>query len=302
MAGTLAPRRPIMRYHGGKWRLADWIISFFPQHRIYCEPFGGAASVLAKKPRSYAEVYNDVNNEMVNLFRVLRDPAQAKRLASAVHLTPYARAEFKESFVRTDDPVEQARRTLFRSAAGFSTAGAHADSEWKTGFRGCVTRSHTTPSHDWSGMPPIVEAFCERLQGVVVENLNAVELIVKYDHADALFYLDPTYPFSTRHKRWAGRAYQHELTDDDHRRLAATLNSIRGMAVLSGYACELYDRDLYSHWQRYERPVFSDRAQRRVEVLWVNGAANARKEADQAPELAVAAIPTAVQVPTGGNQ
>lgn len=87
--------RPLLRYHGGKWRLAPWIISFFPDHRIYTEAYGGAASVLLRKKRSYAEVYNDLDGEIVNLFRVLRNPAQARELIRLVALTPFAREEFE---------------------------------------------------------------------------------------------------------------------------------------------------------------------------------------------------------------
>jgi len=113
-----------MRYHGGKWRIAPWIISHFPPHRVYVESFGGAASVLLRKARSYAEVYNDADGEIVNLFRVLRDNTQAESLRRAVELTPYSREEFIESYKSTQDPIEQARRTLLRAFAGFCSGSA----------------------------------------------------------------------------------------------------------------------------------------------------------------------------------
>lgn len=266
-----SPSRPVLRYHGGKWRLASWLISNFPPHRIYIEPYGGAASVLAQKPRSYAEVYNDINGEIVSLFRVLRNPAQARELIRIVKLTPYSREEFEESFIIADDPIEQARRTLFRSAAGFSTTGAQA-LKWKTGFRGSVTRSNSTPAGDWTTLPLSLEAFASRFQGVVIENLLALELIEKYDNAEALLYLDPPYAFESRNERWAGRAYSFEMTDEDHRNLAERLRSVKGMVALSGYACPLYE-ELYSDWQRLEFKTFADRAQERTEMLWLNEAA-----------------------------
>src|SRR3990167_11343170 len=105
------PTRPVMRYHGGKWRLAPWVIEHFPEHRVYTEAFGGGASVLMRKPRSYAEVYNDLDGEIVNVFRVLRDPSQARELERLLRLTPFARSEFETSYITDGDPLEQARRT-----------------------------------------------------------------------------------------------------------------------------------------------------------------------------------------------
>ncbi len=105
-----APTRPVLRWHGGKWRLAPAILPYFPAHRIYVEPFGGAGSMLLRKPRCYAEVYNDLDDEVVNLFRVLRDEGGAARLVGMLRLTPFARAEFMEANGATDDPVERARR------------------------------------------------------------------------------------------------------------------------------------------------------------------------------------------------
>ncbi len=148
-----APTRPILRYHGGKWRLAPWIISLFPAHRTYTEPYGGAASVLLRKPRSYAEVYNDLDSDVVNLFRILRDPGSAEELGRLVALTPYSRQEFDDSYEPCSAPLEQARRLLFRSAAGFGTGGGSRG----TGFRSNVTRSSSTPADNWTDMPSVVE-------------------------------------------------------------------------------------------------------------------------------------------------
>lgn len=273
------PTRPILRYHGGKWKLGNWIVSNLPEHRIYVEPFGGAGSVLIQKPRCYGEIYNDINGEIVNLFRVLRNPSQARELMRIVKLTPYSREEFDASFILADDPIEQARRTLFRAAAGFSTTGAQA-LKWKTGFRGSVTRSGTTPAMDWAKMPIVIESFIERLRGVVIENLPASELITKYDNEEALFYLDPPYVFETRNERWAGKAYAFEMDESEHRQLSGQLHCIKGMAVLSGYPSELYS-ELYAGWQQIECTTFADRAKERTEVLWLNPLASKRLSQQQ---------------------
>ena len=100
-------KHPAIRYHGGKFRLAAWIIEKMPEHTCYVEPFGGAAGVLLQKPRSYAEVYNDLDGEVVNLFRVLRDPEMNQRLRDACILTPYSREEFCAAREAVTEPVER---------------------------------------------------------------------------------------------------------------------------------------------------------------------------------------------------
>lgn len=117
-----APRRPALRYHGGKWRLAPWIIDHLPAHRIYVEPLGGAASVLLRKPRSYAEIYNDLDDEVVTFFEVLRDPGQSAELQQRLRLTPFARAEFEAAYEPAGDPVERSRRLLIQSFMGFGSS------------------------------------------------------------------------------------------------------------------------------------------------------------------------------------
>ena len=266
------PERPILRYHGGKWLLAPWVLSHFPPHRVYVEAFGGAASVLLQKPRSCAEVYGDLDGEIVSLFRVLRDPELALRLRELLELTPYARSEFAESYRPDGDPVEQARRTLARSFMGFGTVAA---SGRKTGFRSNVTRSGSTPASDWAGFPNCIAAFVDRLRGVVLENRTAADVIRQFDGEETLHYVDPPYPHSTRTltAKW-DRIYRHEMSDEDHRSLAVLLHDLQGMVVLSGYPCDLYDMELFSEWERFERKHLADRAVPRIEVLWLNAAAS----------------------------
>ncbi len=256
--------RPVMRYHGGKWILAPWIISHFPPHRVYVEPFGGAASVLMRKPRSYAEVYNDIDGEIVNVFQVLRDPKMSQRLIEMVRLTPFARDEFKLSYSKTDDLVEQARRTIARTFMGFGSSAQNATVA--TGFRANSNRSGTTPAHDWANYPDAMRTMVERLRGVVIENRPADEIITQHDGPQTLHYIDPPYVLATRSNR---QRYLHEMADEDHRALAKVLHGLEGMVIVSGYACDLYD-ELYWGWRRVTRASYADGAQPRTEVLWLS--------------------------------
>lgn len=268
-----SPSRPVLRYHGGKWKLAPWIVSLFPPHRVYVEAFGGGASVLLRKPRSYGEVYNDRDDEIVNLFRVLRDSETAARLRDALRLTPFSRSEFRAAYERSDDPVEQARRGVVRAFMGFGSASFTRDH--RTGFRSNSNRSGTTPAHDWAHYPDLLDAFTERLTGVVIENKHGPDVIAQHDGPGTLHYLDPPYPFSTRvlPRGAASRfCYRHEMTDDDHRALAGVARAVTGMVIISGYPCDLYDAELYPDWTRVERQHHADGARPRTEVLWMNKA------------------------------
>jgi DNA adenine methylase len=268
-----APRRPALRYHGGKWRLASWVISHFRAHEYYVEPFGGAASVLLRKPRSYGEVYNDLDDEVVNLFRVLRDPATADRLRQACALTAFARTEFVDAYEVADDPVERARRLIVRSFMGHGSSGVR---KHRTGFRGTLFRQHTTPASDWVTWPEQVPVLVERLRGVIIEQRTAAEIFARYDSADTLFYVDPPYPYATRSQKRKGtdlyHGYRHELTDEQHVELLAQCRALKGQVILSSYPNELYDRELRG-WTRRETKALADGAEPRREAVSLNKAA-----------------------------
>jgi len=267
------PFRPLLRWHGGKWLLAPWIISEMPTHRVYVEPFGGAGSVLIRKSRCYAEVWNDLDGHVVNLFQVLRSD-RADELVQSLRLTPFASEEFFGAYEPTDDPLERARRLVIRSFMGFGSNGHNKS----TGFRSNSNRSGTTPAHDWINYPDSLVAVIKRLQGVVVLNRDACEVMSGHDGPETLHYVDPPYIMDTRSD--AGKDYAHELTDTDHENLLDFLDGLQGMVMLSGYPHDIYD-DRLKHWTRITRKALADGAKARTEVLWLNpAAAQARAQGD----------------------
>lgn len=271
--GRATVTRPALRWHGGKWLLAPWIIANLPPHRIYVEPFGGAASVLLRKPRSYAEIYNDLDGDLVNLFRVLRS-AQAGELIQALQHTPFARTEFEEAYELSPDPVEEARRMIVRSFMGFGSNAANR--MMKTGFRASSSRSGTTPAMDWAGYPDSLRTVVARLRGVVIERRDAIEVCQQHDTPETLHYLDPPYVHATRSRSGRNRAgappthvYRHEMDDAAHGTMLAWARDLRGMVVLSGYPAPLYNEALPG-WERIARAAHADGARDRTEVLWIN--------------------------------
>jgi len=263
---------PALRYHGGKFRLAPWIMQFFPPHVNYVESFGGAASVLLQKQRSYAEVYNDLDGDIVNFFRVLRVPDLRRQLLELVSLTPYAREEFDEAWEEVVDPVERARRTAIRAQMGFGSAGATKGS---TGFRIDTHRAYGTAQHLWAEYPQAIAAVGQRFQGVLIENRPAIEVMQQHDRNDTLHFVDPPYMLSTRVLQANGKGYyRHEMTDADHQALLKVLLELEGMVVVSGYDSELYN-DMLAGWETFQTKsrISAGRGTAlRTEVAWINPA------------------------------
>jgi DNA adenine methylase len=276
-APAAPPPRAALRYYGGKARLAPWIVAHLPPHTGYVEPFGGAASVLLRKAPAPCEVYNDLDGEIVGFFRVLRE--RPGELVEAVRGTPFARAEIDLACAPTPpgvDDLERARRVYVRAWQGRHGLPARGRMGWRFERAAAGTR---TAVAQWTDLDRLWETAA-RLRAVQLECGDALRVLARFDGPDTLFYVDPPYPADTRGARWATRAYAHELTDADHRRLAETLRELRGMAVVSGYPCPLY-RDLYA-----DRPVVTRRARTNgaraaTEALWLSPRAAGRLGARQ---------------------
>jgi DNA adenine methylase len=258
-----------LRYHGSKHRIAPWIVSHLSAHVCYVETHGGSAGVLLTKPRSKLEVYNDLDGEVVNFFRILRD--RGDELARAVELTPFARAEYELSYepCDDDDPLEQARRFFVRC-----WQSRHGSSPIRSGWRfqrDLQERNHSKrfAQEVERGMEAMLNVAA-RLKGVQIECDDALNVIGRYDAPTTLFYVDPPYLHGTRVSIQNGhRMYAQEMSDDDHCQLAEALNSIKGMAIISGYSSPLYD-ELYRGWQVVTRREHKESGAFSVECLWLS--------------------------------
>lgn len=266
------PKAPIAWY-GGKYYIAKWIIDHIPEHRVYVEPFGGMANVLLKKHPSEVEVFNDLDDRVVNLFRVIRDPDRLQELKRRSELTPYSRSEFV-SLCEEPEPEDEVDRAWWffvrcRQARGGIGMSAITKTAWATSKR---TRR---------GMPETISKYlaaidglddvAQRFRHVVLEAMPAIELIKKYDGPDVLFYCDPPYPAETRHGRRAQK-YAFEMTDLEHRILLETLKACSGKVLLSSYDTPLYSSYL-KNWNRSCRDTrvqLSNSGGDRQEILWQN--------------------------------
>jgi DNA adenine methylase len=267
--------RPALRYHGGKFRLAPWLLRFFPPHTAYVEPFGGAASLLLLKRPVPAECYNDLDDRIVRFFRVLRDPAQSIELERRLRLTPYARAELEWAFLPAVDEIDAAHRLVVRSFMGHGSDSATRST--RTGFRSRLTDGRALPSAEWATWPDAMAGFRDRLRTVLIENDDALRVIARMDSPTTLIYCDPPYVTSSRSSAPGARGssttngYRHEMTDEAHTALAARLADCAGMVIVSGYPSALYD-SLYFDWERHQTSHVADRAAMRTEVVWLNAA------------------------------
>jgi DNA adenine methylase len=257
-----AAKRPPVRYVGGKWNLADWIIGFFPPHVHYVEPFCGGASVLFRKYPSVIETINDLDGRIVNFFRVLRE--RPDELIAAIELTPYAREELIiANGPMPDDPVEAARRYYVLACMAFGGVQMRG-----TGWR-YITNSHGRSSRvvrEWRDVHKL-ELAVNRLRQVQIEHDDALAVISRFDTPATLFFVDPPYVHSTRTE--ARLRYAHEMDDAAHCQLAGVLNAVRGMVVLSGYRSALYD-ELFADWKRIDKQVTTNGNGMATESVWLS--------------------------------
>lgn len=269
--GFKHPRNPPVRYVGGKWRIANWLMDYFPEHQSYIEPFGGGAAVLLQKPPSQLEVLNDLNHDVVNFFHLLA--VQPAQLIRAIQLTPYAEDEYRRahSSEGVTDAIERARRFYVRSRMSFGHSEGNQLSGWRYQTN---TSRNLTLTDEWNRIDHLW-ATSERLKNVQITCSDYRRVLQRFDHPRALFYIDPPYPAQVRYEK--RNYYRHEMLEDNqHRELAQLLYGLQGHVVLSGYACPLYSELFEGQgWQRFDKPTRANGNAPVTESIWLNPAAHA---------------------------
>lgn len=259
--------KAIFRYPGSKWSIAEWIIQHFPpnyEKMVYLEPFVGSGAVFFNKKPGTVETINDLDSDIVNLFRVLREhPGELKR---ALDLTPYSREEYDLSFEPCDEPIEKARRFMVKT-----TQAIGAKMDGKCGWRNHKQKKIGGTACKWGGISETVDVATARLRSdsthlVQIEHMDALRLIARYNNPDTLMYLDPPYLRSTRR---SGALYKHEMDEEGQRELLSLIVKSRAKIIISGYDSEMYNSAL-ADWHRDETQSQTTSAELATEVIWMN--------------------------------
>jgi DNA adenine methylase len=250
---------PPIIWVGGKTKLAEWIVSLMPPHHMYIEPFAGSLAVLFAKNPSPSELVNDLDGDLINFWRVLRD--RSRQLVRKLEMTPYARDEYYLSFEPTDDPLERARRFFVLNHQAFASR-VYGQSGWHRP----TPKQSSSPARMYHRRIAQLRAAAERLKDVMIEHDDALAVIRRYDADNVCFYVDPPY-LNVRDVQ------PYKVRLQDHTELLETLRTCKGKVILSGYWNTIYDEAL-KDWPRLDRQavVTSPRSERPkvIESVWLN--------------------------------
>lgn len=252
--------KSILRYPGAKWNMQRHIIPLIPEHKSYLEPFFGSGAVFFNKDSSKIETINDLDKNVVNLFRVIRQ--HTEELGKAVAYTPFSGKEYDNAFESTnEDPIEKARLFLLKSlqSHGFRL---NEKSGWKNDIQG---RERAYAVMHWNQIPDIIQQVALRLKDAQIENRDAVELIKRFNYENVFMYIDPPYLLETRTRK----QYNKEMDVSDHVKLLQVIKESKAKIMLSGYDSDLYN-DCLSDWNAKQFKATAEKGLKRIETIWMN--------------------------------
>lgn len=252
--------KTILKYPGAKNRIANWICENIPSHEVYVEPFFGSGAVFFRKVPSRIETINDLDDNVVNYFTVIRN--QCEELSAALSMTPFSREEYFQAFdvSESDSDIERARKFAVRCWQGFGCSNLY-----RNGFRSSQQSKSPHVTKEWRSLPDRLFWATERLKNAQIEKLPAVELIKRYDTKDVFIYADPPYLRGMR----KNYLYCHEMSNDEHIELLEILREHSGKVMISGYDNDLYN-NLLRGWRKIYKNTQAEGGIKRTETLWLN--------------------------------
>lgn len=251
--------KTLLKYPGAKNRIAPWIIKHIPPHKVYCEPFLGSGAVFMNKEPAYNEILNDLDDDIYNFFRVVRE--HHEEFCRLIGATPYSRTEYSAAYV--DEPVsdlERARKFAVKCWQGFGCGN-----KYKNGYRRGIGAKSPNPAKTWAKLPETIILAAERLKNAQIEHKDALELIKDLYGKDTFIYVDPPYLQDTR----KSYLYNHEMTDEQHAELLQIVKESDCKIMISAYENKLYDNVL-ADWKKEHKSTTAECSRKRTETLYMN--------------------------------
>lgn len=250
----------VLKYPGAKNGISKWICSHIPEHKVYLEAYFGGGAIFFNKEPADLETINDLDSNVVNYFRVLRE--KSDELIRLLELTPFSRDEYEAAYYESldDTDVEKARKFCIKCFMGFGCGNLY-----RNGFRSSQQSTSPKTALAWNKLPETLIQANNRLRQAQIENLPAVELIKRYNTKDVFVYLDPPYLPGTRKPH----LYKHEMSIEDHIELLEVVLSHPGKVLISGYNNDLYNQYLKG-WYKASKRTTAENGLYRVETIWMN--------------------------------
>lgn len=256
----------VLKYPGSKWNIASQLVNLIPTHHSYVEPYFGSGALLFNKPPSDIETINDLDSDVVNLFRCIQKDSE--RLARLVMTTPFSREVYDNQFEA--DTASTIYISSFQRAAeflircwqghGFRTNG------YKVGWKkDVVGRERAYSLWNWYRLPEWIIDAAERLRTVQIENRPALEVIERFNHSGVFQYWDPPYLLGTR----TGKQYKYEMSDSDHEDMLKKALQNKAKIMISGYESDMYNDYLFK-WNKKYFISCVEHGGTRKETVWIN--------------------------------
>jgi len=255
-------------YFGGKFSWLEHLYDYFPSDFIHLvDVFGGSLAVTLNYDGNIIKTANEINSNITNFFEVLRN--HEEELIRLLELTPCSKEEYNRCWESHPNKIEAARRFYVRLRQSFFSLGASRKNKgWHMAKTQVNCAGGETVSKWNNALPKLNIVASEIRKNIQITNYDFLECIERIDFNEAFFYCDPPYPYETRSSK---NDYAYEFTNEQHYQLADKLHSIKGLAMISSYNSELYEK-LYIDWTKIEFPKKKNniRSSEVQEVIWFN--------------------------------